>query len=406
MSARRTYLDYNATAPLRPEARAAVLAALDAGGNPSSVHAEGRRARALVETAREQVAELVGAVAADVVFTSGATEAANTVLRRAWRTILFARIEHPCVVAPVLAAEGRIVELAVDGDGVIDVAAFAARLAELAAAGQLPAGQSLVCVQMANNETGVLQPVSRIAGIARSHGVAVLCDAVQAAGRIGIDFRTLGVDYLIVSSHKIGGPKGVGALVAHDGGGLAPLIIGGGQERRHRAGTENVEGIAGFGAAAVAARRDLADISRITRLRDGVERELRAARDDVVIVAGLAPRLANTTCVGVPGVAAETLVIKLDLAGIAVSAGSACASGKVGSSPVLAAMGIAPEVARTVIRVSLGRESTEADAARFVEAWRRAVSQPAGKELARARAAGAAIGSDEAAPGAASMGER
>ena len=406
MSAPRTYLDYNATAPLRPEARAALLSALDCSGNPSSVHTEGRRARALVETAREQVAALVGAGAADVVFTSGATEAANMVLRRSWRTMLFSRIEHPCVVAPVLAAEGRIVEIAVDHNGIIDVAALEVRFAELAAAGQLPAGQSLIAVQMANNETGVLQPVSVIANLARSYGVAVMCDAVQAAGRIAIDFRTAGIDYLILSSHKIGGPKGVGALLALDGGGLPPLIIGGGQERRHRAGTENVEGIAGFGAAAVAAHRDLADMARIAALRDGIERELRQTRGDVLIVAGLAPRLANTTSVGVPGVAAETLVIKLDLAGIAVSAGSACASGKVGSSPVLAAMGIAPELARTVIRVSLGAASTEADATKFVEAWRRAVSPSQATGKARQRVVGSAIGFDEAAPGAASMGER
>lgn len=406
MSAVRTYLDYNATAPVRAEARAAMLAALDDGGNPSSVHAEGRRARAIVEAAREQVAALVGARAGDVIFTSGATEAANTVLRRAWRTVLFSRIEHPCVVAPALASEGRVVEIAVDGRGVIDIAALARQLEALSAAGALPAGQSLIAVQMANNETGVLQPLAVIANLARTHGVAVMCDGVQAAGRMGIDFASSGADYVVLSSHKIGGPKGVGALVSHGGGGLPPLVIGGGQERRHRAGTENVEGIAGFGAAASAALRDLADMARLAGLRDGIESAARAARPDVVILGEGASRLANTTSLAAPGASAETLVIKLDLAGIAVSAGSACASGKVGQSQALAAMGIATDIARCAVRVSLGHATSAADAERFVEAWRRATatSQEAGR--ARFDPASATGQTADAAVRAASMGER
>lgn len=370
MSARRTYLDFNATAPMRAEARAAMLAAMDAGGNPSSVHAEGRRARALVEAARCEVAALVGADAGDVVFTSGATESANQVLRRQWGTVLFSRIEHPCVVAPSLQSEGYVEELAVDREGIIDPTALATRLAALAAAGHLPLGRSLIAVQMANNETGVLQPLAEISSVARDHGLAVLCDAVQAAGRLAIDFKSSGVDYMLVSSHKIGGPKGVGALIAKGGGDVPPLMIGGGQERRRRAGTENVEGIAGFGAAARAARGEAAAIETIRAWRDAIEQAARAWRPDTVIVGEGAPRLVNTVSMAVPGLASETLVIKLDLAGIAVSAGSACASGKVGSSPVLAAMGVAPDIARAAIRVSLGHATTQADIERFIEAWR------------------------------------
>lgn len=370
MSARRTYLDYNATAPMRAEARAAMLAAMDAGGNPSSVHAEGRRARALVEAARCEVAALVGADAGDVLFTSGATESANQVLRRQWGTVLFSRIEHPCVVAPSLQSEGYVEELAVDREGTIDPRALAARLAALAAAGHLPLGRSLIAVQMANNETGVLQPLAEISSVARDHGLAVLCDAVQAAGRLAIDFKSSGVDYMLVSSHKIGGPKGVGALIAKGGGDLPPLVIGGGQERRRRAGTENVEGISGFGAAARAARDEAAAMDTIRAWRDAIEQSARAWRPDTVIVGEGAPRLANTLSMAVPGLASETLVIKLDLAGFAVSAGSACASGKVGSSPVLAAMGVAPDIARAAIRVSLGHATTQADIERFIEAWR------------------------------------
>lgn len=407
MSTLRTYLDYNATAPLRPEARAAMLAAMDAVGNPSSVHAEGRRARAIVERAREQVAALAGARPSEVVFTSGATEAANTVLRRSWRTIHYSRVEHPAVVAPVLSSPGRLVELAIDGDGVIDGEALAAALARTGDG----AGPVLVAAQFANNETGVLQPVAQIAALARDAGAAVLCDAVQAAGRVALGFDALALDYMLLSAHKIGGPKGVGALIVREASTLAPLIIGGGQESRKRAGTENVEAIAGFGAAAEAALSELGDGARVAALRDAIEAAVKEIRADAVILAGGAPRLANTSLIATPGVAAETLVIKLDLAGIAVSAGSACASGKVGQSPVLAAMRVAPEIARAAIRVSLGRGTTTADAERFIDAWRNAVA-PApgdahlrGAEGACASATSATTRQFSAAPVAASMGE-
>ena len=406
MSAVRTYLDYNATAPLRAEAREAMLAAMDAGGNPSSVHAEGRRARAIVEKAREQVAALVGAEPRDVVFTSGATETANQVLRRAWGTVLFSRIEHPCVVAPALQSEGRIEDLHVGADGRIDPVALAVKLEAMSAAGHLPQGRSLLAVQMANNETGVLQPLGEIAAVAREHGVAMLCDAVQAAGRLAIDFATSGVDYMMISSHKIGGPKGVGALIAKGGGDIPPLVIGGGQENRRRAGTENVEGIAGFGAAAEAALRDLASMERIGAWRDRIEQEARAVRPDTAVVGSTAPRLANTSSLAVPGLASETLVIRLDLAGYAVSAGSACASGKVGSSPVLAAMGVAPDIARAAVRISLGHATTADDIDRFIETWCGIVSVSRNSSVTLPRASAPAAQHHEAAIAAAAMGER
>lgn len=390
MSAPRTYLDYNATAPLRPEARAAMLDALDTCANPSSVHAEGRRARAVIEDARDKVAALVGAKPANVIFTSGATEASNAVLHRSWRTIRYARIEHPCVVAPVQASTGGIAEIAVDCDGVIDVAALRSALA--AAGDGAATRDGLLAAQLANNETGVIQPLAEIAGLAREYGLSVLTDAVQAAGRVAVEFEGLGVDYMLVSSHKIGGPRGAGALIVRDAASLPPFIIGGGQEKRRRAGTENVEAIAGFGAAAAAARRDLADFHRIAELRDWIERKAKEIRPDAVIVAADADRIANTSCIAVPGVAAEMLVIALDLAGLAVSAGSACASGKVGQSPVLAAMGVAPDIARAAIRVSLGHASTTADADRFIHAWSEAMRKVAPRhEAAHVRlSAGAA----------------
>ncbi|MEQ1710288.1 MAG: cysteine desulfurase family protein [Hyphomicrobium sp.] len=379
MNGTRTYLDYNASAPLRPEARAAVVAALDVAGNPSSVHAEGRAARALVETAREEIARLIGAKPSEIVFTSGATEASNWVLHRSWRTIYTADIEHAAVRAPCLASEGRLVRLPVRADGVIDAAAFASAVAECPHADR--AGHSLLVVQAANNETGVLQPVAEMAATARAHGLAVFSDAVQAVGRIALDVSALGVDYLSLSAHKIGGPKGIGALVLRDGAQtvapLPPFVIGGGQERRRRGGTENVAAIAGFGAAASAAARDLADMVRLARLRDRLEREaLRIAPDAVVIGAG-ASRLPNTASFALRGVSADRLVIALDLDGIAISAGSACASGKVGASHVLAAMGLAPELSSSAIRISLGHATTDADIDAFLAAFARHAARQA-----------------------------
>jgi cysteine desulfurase len=364
MKSGRTYLDWNATAPLRPEARAAVVAALDLVGNPSSPHAEGRRARAVIEDARESVARLVGAKPSEVVFTSGGTEANNAVFAGGWATIFVAGIEHDSVLAPARASGARVIELPVSDTGVV----LADSVRDLlTAAGK--SGSSLLSLQLANNETGVLQPVAEIAALAREHGVLVHTDAVQAAGRVPVNMSTLGVDLLTLSAHKIGGPKGVGVLVVRDGVNLPPLISGGSQERRRRAGTEAVAAIAGFGAAAEAAIRDLAGTARVATLRDRLEAEVLRLAQEAVIVGANADRMPNTSSIAVPGTAAETLVIALDLAGIAVSAGAACSSGKVGTSHVLQAMGIEPGVARAAIRVSLGWSSTEADVACFVEAW-------------------------------------
>jgi len=367
MSSTRTYLDHNATAPLRPAARDAILAALDAVGNPSSVHAEGRRARAIVEDARERVADLVGARPAQVVFTSGATEANAWVLRAGWDVILVPGIEHDSVLAPARSGAPAVFDVRAAADGTIKSSAVSSALAAAAASGSR--GRIILALQLANNETGVIQPVAEAVGLAREHRVALHTDAVQAAGRLPLDFESLGVDTLSLSAHKIGGPKGIGALVLRDGLDLTPLIMGGGQERRRRAGTENVIGIAGFGAAAAAAKRELADMGRIAALRDRLEREALEAAPGALVIGQGAPRLANTTCLALPGAAAETLVIRFDLAGIAVSAGAACSSGKVGASAVLTAMGLPADIARSAIRVSLGWNTTAQDVDAFLASW-------------------------------------
>ena len=363
MNRARTYLDWNATAPLRREAQAAMVAALDVVGNPSSPHAEGRRARAIVEDAREQVAALIGARASEVVFTSGGTEGNNAVLAAGWNKILLAGIEHDSVLAPARNSRARLVDLPVDHDGVV-VREELSRA--LASASERPA---LLTLQLANNETGVLQPVAGVAAEAKQHGLAVHTDAVQAAGRVPIDVASLGVDYLTVSAHKLGGPQGTGALVFRGRRALSPLISGGGQERRRRAGTESVATIAGFGAAAQAARRELAQMARVGRLQAWLESQVRSITPEAIIIAEGAARLPNTTDLALPGASAETLVIQFDLAGIAISAGAACASGKVGASHVLAAMGLSAELAGAAIRISLGHGSTQADVARFLDAW-------------------------------------
>ena len=300
----------------------------------------------------------------EVVFTSGGTEANNTIFAGNWTTLLVAGIEHDSVLAPARASGARIVALPVSGTGVVS----AARVAELIA-GAREAGPALLSLQLANNETGVLQSVAAIAALAHEQGLLVHSDAVQAAGRVPVDMAALGADFLTLSAHKIGGPKGVGALVIRDGTSLPALVRGGGQERRRRAGTEPVAAIAGFGAAAEAAQRDLAGMARIAALRARLEAEVLKVAPDAVIIAAEADRLPNTSSIALPGTAAETLVIALDLAGIAVSAGAACSSGKVGASHVLEAVGVAPAIARAAIRVSLGWTSTEADVAAFVQAW-------------------------------------
>jgi cysteine desulfurase len=354
MRPRQTYLDWNATAPLRPEAVTAVGAALALGGNPSSVHRRGREARQLVERSREAVAALVSAPADGVVFTSGGTEANHLALFGSGRErVLVSAVEHSSVLEAVPDA-GRI---PVDGNGIVDLAALTALLAS-------DARPALVSVMLANNETGVTQPVREIAELAHAHGALFHCDTVQAIGKIPVSLDETGADLLTLSAHKTGGPAGIGALVIAGGIEVAPLSRGGGQERNRRAGTENLAGIAGFAAAAAAC--DIAEYQRIGDLRDRLEAQLLPY---AIVIAGTAPRLPNTSAIAMPEVPAETQIIALDLDGVMVSAGAACSSGKVGPSHVLAAMGVAPEIASATIRVSLGWSTTEADIAHFLDAW-------------------------------------
>ena len=361
---RRIYLDFNASAPLLPEARAALGACHDMAGNPSSVHGEGRRLRAIIEAAREDVAKLVNAGPAQVVFTSGATEANATVMRGGWALAAAAAIEHESVLAPLAAGGTEVVAVPVGADGVIEAGALAGVLADHGS--RLDA---VLAVQLANNETGVVQPVAALAAIAHGYGWLVHCDAVQAPGRIAVDFNALGADTMTLSAHKIGGPKGIGALIIRDGFELPALITGGGQERRRRAGTENVAGIAGFGAAARVARDRLGDTRRLLTLRDRLEAALLAVTPDAVIFGAGAARLPNTTCIARVGLASEIIIIKLDVAGFAVSAGAACSSGKVATSRVLEAMAVPGSLARSAIRISIGMETTPADIDAFVVAW-------------------------------------
>ena len=353
------YLDYNATAPLRPAAAEAMARAQGLTGNPSSVHSFGRQARAALETAREQVAALACAKPAQVVFTSGGTEANNLALAGSGRArILVSGIEHDFILTAAPTAES----VPVTAEGVVD-------LAELARLLQTDKRPALVCVMLANNETGVIQPLADVVAIAHRAGALVHCDAVQAAGKLALDFTTLGVDLMSLSAHKFGGPKGAGALFVADAVPFTAQLRGGGQERGRRAGTENVAAIAGFGAAAEAARRDLSHLEAIAAMRDWLERDAGADVPVTRIIGAGAPRLANTSCLALPGVGAETLVMALDLAGVAVSAGSACSSGKVKASHVLKAMGLGAEIAGSAIRVSLGWASTAADVERFLAVW-------------------------------------
>jgi cysteine desulfurase len=368
------YLDHNATSPLRPEAERAAVAALARVGNPSSVHRFGRAARRAIEDARQQVAALVGTRAENVTFTSGGTEANALALCGAGRSrVIVSAVEH----ASVLAAAPDAVRIPVDSDGVIDLAALEATLAA-------DSRSALVSLMLANNETGVLQPVAEAAELARRHGAFLHCDAVQAAGKIPVDIAQLGAHFMTLSAHKLGGPMGVGALIADGSASLDAQIKGGGQEQGLRAGTENVSGIAGFGAAAEAAHADLDRLAGLTVWRDTLEARARAAVPSARIPGAGAARLPNTSCLALPGVASETQVIALDLAGVAVSAGSACSSGKVGASHVLAAMGLGAELAGSAIRVSLGWSSAESDVERFLEAWTALAARTASNAAASA----------------------
>ncbi len=350
----RVYLDHNATSPLRDSARKAMLAALELHGNASSIHGEGRKMHALLDEARETVARALGALAPMVVFTSGGSEANNLALKGApAERLIVCGIEHPSVIEAAKARGLPLDILPVDGRGIIDLDA----LDRLLKSGP----RTLISVMLANNETGVIEPVRDVVAVARKHGALVHSDAVQAVGKIPVNFGILGVDLLTVSAHKLGGPMGAGALIIRDGLVLEPLIDGGGQELRRRAGTENVAAISAF-AAAIGEKR-----LEIKALRDQLESGLEGA---VIFGAG-AERLPNTTCFATSGLAAETALMALDLAGFAVSTGSACSSGKVAKSHVLQAMGVAPELQGAALRVSLGWTTTADDIEKFTTAWGR-----------------------------------
>ncbi|TPK23487.1 cysteine desulfurase [Mesorhizobium sp. B2-5-9] len=386
MAARRAYLDYNASAPLLSAAREAMVAAFDAA-NPSSVHAEGRAARRLVDNARRDVAALVNGKAEHVVFTSGATEAASALLTPDWRmgrgAIRMSRLyvceaDHPCLLNGGRFPASQVTRIGVDADGIVNLDALTAPLAGHDKADGLP----LVAIHAANNETGVIQPIGRIAEIVKAAGGILVVDAVQAAGRVSIDMAAGYADYAIVSSHKIGGPKGAGAIVAAaDLMMPTPLINGGGQEKGHRGGTENLPGIAGFGAAAREALAGLKAVGAVRQRRDETEAILKTLVPDVEIFGTGAPRLANTTFFAIPGVKAETAQIAFDLAGVALSAGSACSSGKVGPSHVLKAMGHGDSLG--ALRVSVGA----ATAAEDIELFRTALASIAARRASREKAA-------------------
>lgn len=389
MAEGRAYLDWNATAPLLAEAREAVLRALDLVGNPSSIHAEGRAARAMVEQARADVAALVGGEAENVVFTSGATEAINAVLQEGLSgccgrdlavgsRVIIGATEH----AAVFAAAGSRSDVApVDADGLVDLDALKAKLAL--------GGPALVMIQLANNETGILQPVRAIAELVHAAGGALVVDAVQGPGRLftpmSVEIRD--ADAVILSAHKFGGPKGVGAIIFCDARTrlASAAMLGGGQERGQRGGTENLPGIAGMGAAAKEAltQEDGAIPYQVSEQISGFERQLVRIAPDVRIVGEGVERLINTSLFAIPGIAAEKALIAFDLAGVAVSSGSACSSGKVKASHVLKAMQQPGWVAEGAIRVSIGSATTEAELEKALEVIARLVAKrPASPNLA------------------------
>lgn len=378
----RAYLDYNATAPMKPDVRDAIAAALDIGGNASSVHREGRRARGLIETARDEVACLVNAEPNTVIFTSGGTEANVTVLAPENANAIcgptalpedvrcfISAIEHPSVLSGGRFGDTQVTAIAVDGDGVIDVAALETGIKTHL--GETDNTPFLVSVMLANNETGVLQPIAEIASLVHELGGVMHSDCVQAAGKIAIDVQALGIDFLTLSAHKIGGPQGAGAVVLGRGDRPigAPLLRGGGQELKRRAGTENVAAISGFGVAAKRAHDDLAQMAGIATLRNTLEAEILRIAPEAVIFSRNVSRLPNTSSFAVPGLSAETALIALDLAGVAASSGSACSSGKIEPSHVLKSMGVEPDLAAAALRVSLGWDSNKDDVEKFVTAW-------------------------------------
>jgi cysteine desulfurase len=379
VAADRTYLDHNATSPLRPAARDAMLAALDLAGNPSSIHAEGRAARHVIETARAEIASFVGTAAKNVIFTSGATEALNLVLapdlqafghKAGFDRLFVAGGEHACVREGHRFPADSVEVLPLTASGMLDLAALDAALARHQGA------RVMLALQAANNETGVIQPVKDACERVHAAGGFVVCDAVQAAGRVQADFATLGADALALSAHKLGGPKGIGALCfAADGHHMNDrLLRGGGQERGWRAGTENVAGIAGFaGAVSAIVAQGKAEAAELSLWRDRLDGEVLRFAPNAVIFGSEAPRLPNTSCFAVPGIEAHVLLMSLDVEGVAVSSGAACSSGKVKPSHVLAAMGVAPDLAKGAIRMSLGWNSRVEDLDAFQRAFEKAI---------------------------------
>jgi len=372
MSAASVYLDHNATSLLRPAAFDAMAEALKAGGNPSSVHKSGRAARARIDAARRQVATLIGALPSEIVFTSGGTEANNLALKGAGRRrVLASAVEHDSVLK---AASCETIP--VDRDGVVDLGVFEQMLAD-------SREPTLVSVMFANNETGVLQPIAEVVRLARQAGALVHCDAVQGASKAPVDVHGLGADFVSLSGHKLGGPTGAGAFFVRSGVSFETDRLGGGQESNRRAGTENVAGIAGFGAAAEAAGNGL----DVANLRDRLEAELVKIAPQAVVYGASAARLPNTTCISMPGVRAETQVMALDLAGVCVSAGAACSSGKVSRSVVLTAMGVEPSEAETALRISSGWNTVSEDIDCLIAAWRGLYIRVTHSDMSRARAA-------------------
>lgn len=355
------YMDYNATSPMKPAVAQAMLEAMQRVGNPSSVHRYGRTARKYVEQARSQVAALAGAKPVQVIFTASGTEANNMALRGIKaQAIYVSAIEHDAV----LAVAPQAIRLPVTESGLLDLKAAESILS----AAPVP---SLVALMLVNNETGVIQPIADFITIARRYGHLVHGDAVQAAGKIPLDFTTLGLDSMALSAHKIGGPQGVGALIMRENLPLQPLIVGGGQELRRRAGTENVAGIVGFGVAAQLAADDLRHTQQLQQWRDEIETGIRTLGDETVMIIGAdAPRVANTLCVALKNVTGETQVMAMDLSGVAVSSGSACSSGKVKSSHVLKAMNLPDSVVGSALRISLGWNTQAGDVEKCLNAWR------------------------------------
>lgn len=359
------YLDYNATTPLKPDVITVMTQVLGEVGNASSIHAAGRHARKRVEDARAQVGRSVGVDAKQVIFTSCATESNNTILRgMSGKRILISAIEHLSILEGGVPAE----QIPVTKDGVVDVAAFK----KMMATGDAPA---LVSVMLVNNETGVIQPVAEIAKIAKEAGAIVHCDVAQAIGRIPVVFTELNADFLTLSSHKIGGPQGMGATIMAVNAPLPKLLQGGGQERRQRAGTENVAGIAGFGLAVEQAIAGMNAFQNLSKLRDRLEAELRRLTPGLIVHGVKASRVSNTSCFTAPGITSETILMNLDLEHIAISSGSACSSGTIKPSHVLLAMGVGEDDARCAVRVSMGWNTTEKDIDRFLSVWEKVTTR-------------------------------